>query len=196
MGSRAEAPRRANQHIHVHPLPPGRRRGWKTSHVAGQAAPSRGERGDAAPKVPRKGPVDFQAWLEFTSGAATLSLLILHSSETKARDALPWAVVVFPQLEPHLSRGEQPLLGTSQPPHEYSSWTQRGKPQGRDGYDLAGLGRAPTELHRGLLQASHPRGGQLGSRSSQRVPSPSSCGWRSKGCSSSPPNPLGIPAHP
>lgn len=196
MGSRAEAPRRANQHIHVYPLPPGRRRGWKTSHVAGQAAPSRGERGDAAPKAPCKGPVDFQAWLEFTSGAATLSLLILHSSETKARDALPWAVFVFPQLEPHLSRGEQPLLGTSQPPREYSSWTQRGKPQGRDGYDLAGLGRAPTRSTEGFCRRAIPGEGSSAPAAASGSPAPPAADGGAKAARHPPPHPLGIPAHP
>ena len=119
----------------AHPHPPAARAEHAASRQAfwlespshrraGIAQP--GGHGKAAPKAPGKGPPVFQAQLKFTFklgslGAATLSLLILLSSETKAKDALPSGIFVFSQSEPQLSCGEQTLLGTSQPPCEYAS---------------------------------------------------------------------------
>lgn len=100
------------------------RLGSPSHHWTGIARP--GGHGKAAPKAPGKGPEVFQAQLKFTFkpgslGAATLSLPTLLRSETKVKDALPSGIFVFSQSEPQLSCEEQTLLGTSQPPHEYTS---------------------------------------------------------------------------
>lgn len=93
-----------------------------------------------------EGPVVLQAQLnslsnQRTLGAATLPLLILPSTETRAKDALPSHL---PQSQPQLPSEEQTLLGTLQPPSEYPSGDtgRRTTGEGMDATSLSAVLRA------------------------------------------------------